>query len=46
MASDAEIADLMGSLTDANLVANEISFLNGVWDKVSQHRTARKQDTD
>ena len=46
MASDAEIADLMASLTDENLLANEITFVNGVWDKVSQHRAARKQDTD
>jgi hypothetical protein len=46
MASDAEISDLMASLTDENLLANEITFLNGVWDKVSQHRSARKTDTD
>jgi len=46
MASDAEISDLMASLTDENLLANEITYLNGVWDKVSQHRSARKTDTD
>jgi len=34
MASDAEIAQLMSSLTDKNLVSNEITFVNGVWDKV------------
>ena len=46
MASDSEIADLMATLTDANLCANEITFLNGVWDKVVQHRNARKTDTN
>jgi hypothetical protein len=35
MASDAEISDLMASLTDENLLANEITYVNGVWDKVS-----------
>jgi hypothetical protein len=35
MASDAEISELMASLTDENLLANEITFLNGIWDKVS-----------
>jgi hypothetical protein len=34
MASDAEIATLMNSLTDENLLANEITFVNGVWEKV------------
>jgi hypothetical protein len=34
MASDAEIATLMSSLTDENLLANEITFVNGVWEKV------------
>ena len=46
MASDAEIADLAASLTDENLLANEITFVNGVWDKIQQHRTARRTDTD
>jgi hypothetical protein len=34
MASDAEVNQLMASLTDENLLANEITFVNGVWDKV------------
>lgn len=34
MASDAEIVQLMASMTDHNLVTNEITFVNGVWDKV------------
>jgi hypothetical protein len=46
MASDAEIAVLMASLTDQALVSNEITFVNGVWDKVQLHRTSRKADTD
>ena len=34
MASDAEIQVLIDSLTDENLVSNEITFPNGVWDKI------------
>ncbi len=34
MASDAEIAHLMASLTDEALIQNEITFVNGVWDKI------------
>lgn len=36
----------MASLTDENLVSNEITFVNGVWDKVQQHRSSRKADTE
>jgi len=36
----------MASLTDENLVGNEITFVNGVWDKVQQHRASRKADTE
>jgi len=46
MASDAEIQQLIMSLTDANLVSNEITFVNGIWDKIQQHRTSRKADTE
>jgi hypothetical protein len=46
MASDAEIQQLIESLTDTNLVSNEITFVNGVWDKIQQHRTSRKADTE
>jgi Domain of unknown function (DUF4455) len=45
-ASDAEIADIMRGLTDELLVANELAYVNGVWDKVCQHRNARKADSD
>jgi hypothetical protein len=34
MASDAEIHQLISTLTDKNLVSNEVTFVNGVWDKV------------
>ena len=46
MASDAEVNRMMDSLTDENLLANEITFVNGVWDKVQQYRQARKADSD
>lgn len=46
MASDAEIIQLMASMTDYNLVTNEITFVNGVWDKVQQHRASRKSDSE
>lgn len=45
-ASDSDIAQVMGGLTDELLVANEISYVNGIWDRVSQHRNARKADSD
>lgn len=45
-ASDAEIDEIMSGLTDEELVANEIVYVNGIWDKVSQHRNARKADSD
>jgi hypothetical protein len=36
----------MDSLTDENLVSNEITFVNGVWDKVQQHRSSRRADAE
>ena len=45
-ASDTEIEEIMSGLTDELLVSNEIAYVNGVWDKVSQHRNARKADSD
>jgi len=45
-ASDAEIDQIMRGLSDDLLVTNEISYVNGIWDKVSQHRNARKADSD
>ena len=45
-ASDSDIAQVMGGLTDELLVANEIAYVNGIWDRVSQHRNARKADSD
>ena len=36
----------MSGLTDELLLANEITYVNSVWDKVSQQRNARKADSD
>jgi hypothetical protein len=46
MASDAEVEELMASLTDKNLLENEIQFVNQVWDKVQQHRSSRKEEAE
>jgi predicted component of type VI protein secretion system len=43
-ASDNEIDELMGGLTDELLLENEIQYVNGVWEKVGQHRQARKDE--
>jgi vesicle coat complex subunit len=32
----------MDGLTDELLLSNEISYVNGVWEKVSYHRDSRK----
>ena len=45
-ASDQEIEDIMSGLTDQLLLENEITYVNAIWDKVSQHRSARKADAD
>ena len=42
--SDVEIDAIMGGLTDELLLNNEIQYVNGVWEKVSQHRQARKEE--
>jgi Domain of unknown function (DUF4455) len=42
--SDVEICRIMGGLSDELLLANEIAYVNGVWEKVSQHRQARKDE--
>jgi hypothetical protein len=34
----------MGGLTDELLLANEIAYVNGIWEKVSLHRQARKDE--
>ncbi len=34
----------MSGLTDELLLANEISYVNGIWEKVGQHRQARKDE--
>ena len=40
-ASDQEISDIMTGLSDELLLENEIAYVNAIWDKVSQHRSAR-----
>ena len=36
--SDVEISRIMSGLTDELLLANEIQYVNGIWEKVSHHR--------
>lgn len=36
----------MSGLTDEQLLENEITYVNSIWDKVSQHRNARHADSD
>ena len=45
-ASDTEIDEIMAGLTDELLLDNEIAYVNGIWDKVSQHRSARNADSE
>lgn len=45
-ASDIDIQEIMQGLSDDLLLANEISYVNSIWDKVSTHRNARKADSD
>ena len=45
-ASDTDIEEVMSGLTDEMLVSNEVTYVNGIWDRVSQHRNARKADSD
>ena len=33
--SDVEIEEIMGGLTDELLLANELAYVNGVWEKIS-----------
>ena len=42
--SDVEISRIMAGLSDELLLANEIAYVNGVWEKVSHHRQARKDE--
>jgi len=43
--SDKEVESILSGLTDELLLANEISYVNGIWDKVSNQRNARKTDS-
>ena len=42
-ASDDEVQHIMDQMTDENLLANEIDFVNGTWAKVEIHFNARKE---
>ena len=42
--SDIEIDSLMGGLTDELLLANEIGYVNGVWEKVNHQRSNRNNE--
>lgn len=42
-ASNIEVEKIMGDLTDENLLANDIGFINGAWEKIASHRNARKE---
>jgi len=42
--SDIEITRIMAGLSDELLLANEISYVNGIWEKVTHHRNARKDE--
>ena len=45
-ASDTEIEEIMLGLSDELLLENEIAYVNAIWDKVSQHRSARLADSE
>ena len=42
--SDIEITRIMAGLSDELLLANEITYVNGIWEKVSHHRQARREE--
>lgn len=42
--SDVEIEEIMKGINDEDLLANEIAYVNGVWEKVNNHRKARKEE--
>jgi Domain of unknown function (DUF4455) len=42
--SDVEIGRIMAGLSDELMLKNEIAYVNGVWEKVSHHRQARKDE--
>lgn len=42
--SDIEIDKYMKGLTDELLLANEIVYVNGIWEKINQQREARRDE--
>lgn len=45
-ASDEEVKEILDSLTDEALLANEIDFVNAAWEKINVHFSARNEHTD
>ena len=45
-ASDNDIKEIMDSLSDEQLLANDVTFVNSAWEKVVTHRNARKQELE
>ena len=39
--SDSEVDSLISGLADEHLLANEIGYVNGVWEKCNQQRKSR-----
>lgn len=39
-----EIEEIMSTLNDAQLLANDINFVNAAWEKVNAHRAARREE--
>jgi hypothetical protein len=44
--SDESIENVMACLTDENLLANEIAYVNGIWEKVNKQREMRKNNSN
>lgn len=42
--SDVEVEQLMAGLSDELLLANEIGYVNGVWEKVTKQRQLRQEE--
>ena len=42
-ASDVEIEKIMAELSDDALLAHDVNFVNGAWDKIQLYRNARKE---
>ena len=43
--SDENISNVMSGLTDELLLANEITYVNGIWEKVGKQREMRNNNS-